>query len=441
MRKLEGVSIERSMLNRKDAKLHRCSQCEVSRPNRRHYVRRRETDEDDQRMPAPFERGHCIVLDSHEYPSEPDLLGNIIRNNLTDVASGDVWSYAAKSHFGFEGILQRFKKEVVDGPGGFTWIHFHSDSAKVILSAAAQELLREWRVVQTSSPRDQVEMNAVAEETNLELGELTRVLLRTSGLPKTFWGFAYDAGIVVRQMLPRKTARGWTSPYQFCTGYEPDLSHIRVWGSKAYRNLPRDEKSMIGKLSDRASIGHLVGYSNLPIGWIIWDVEKLSTFVTTDVLFDEDIPPRNTEYFADIDRVFAPKQETRVDIADYRWLKGTTHQDDETGLLMRTVAVEIRTFKHQPYVVGRRAVELPNGLVGPVEKDFIFVGDLVRMTEATPGFVPMKGHPAFDGVSLETRPPGLISHGGSESQLVEPVNFGMEAKGASPDVVKSGPSR
>jgi hypothetical protein len=158
-----------------------------------------------------------IVSDSHEYTSEPDLLGNTIRFNFTDVASGDVWSYPAKTHSEFLDILKKFKHDIVDGPEGFRWIGFHSDSAKGYLSQASQNLLTEWRVTQTSSPRDQTEMNAVAEETNLELGEITRVVLLASGLPISFWGYCYDAVIFVRRLLPRKTARGWTSPYQFAT--------------------------------------------------------------------------------------------------------------------------------------------------------------------------------------------------------------------------------
>ncbi len=107
----------------------------------------------------------------------------------------------------------------------------------------------------------------MAEQTNLDLGEATRVVLRTSGLPKSFWGFAYDSVIFVRRLLPRKTAGGWTSPYQFATGFEPDVSHLRVWGSKTYQNLPPQEVE--GKLDDRAHIGFLIGYSTLPVGYSI----------------------------------------------------------------------------------------------------------------------------------------------------------------------------
>ena len=298
-------------------------------------------------------------------------------------------------------------------------------------------MLADWKVEQTSSPADQTEMNGVAEQTNLDLGEATRVVLRTSGLPKSFWGFAYDTVVYVRRLLPRKTARGWTSPYQFATSFEPDVSDLRVWGSKAYRNLPRGQ--VAGKLDDRAHIGFLVGYSTLPVGYSIWDTAKQKVFVTTDVGFDEDIPSRAASYYADIDSVFKVLS-SRVELSDVLWLKGTTHVDDENGVLYRTMVVEVRMFKHQPYVVGRRAVELADGSSGPLERDWIYVGDLVRMTEATPGFVPPKGHPDFDGIPRELHSRGLISRtGDSKQHHPEPADFGLEAKGVLPTVINPDP--
>jgi hypothetical protein len=431
LRKLD-IPIERAMLSRRDFKGRRCTECGLGKPNRHHYSRHRDPDDDDQHMPRPYERGHCIVMDSHEFPSEPDLVGNNKRFNFTDVASGEVWSYAAKSYTDFPSILSKFKRLVVDGPSGFRWLRFHSDSAKGFLSADCVKMLTDWRVEQTSSPADQTEMNGVAEQTNLDLGEATRVVLRTSGLPKSFWGFAYDSVIFVRRLLPRKTARGWTSPYQFATGFEPDVSHLRVWGSKTYRNLPRQEVE--GKLDDRAHIGFLVGYSTLPVGYSIWDTAKQKVFVTTDAVFDEDIPKRSDSYYAEIDAVFKVVP-SRVELSEFQWLKGTTHVDDENGVLYRTKAIEIRVFKHQPYVVGRRAVELADGSSGPLERDWIYAGDLVKMTEATPGFVPPVGHPNFDGSPRKHHSRGLISQSGDfKQQLPGPAGFGLETKGVLPMV-------
>ncbi len=101
-----------------DARKHVCDGCARGRPRRRTYHRRRDLDDEDPQMPKPFERGHMVVSDSHEFTNDPDtdLSGNIIRFNFTDVASGDVWSYPAKSHEGFDEILKRFYHDVVNGP-------------------------------------------------------------------------------------------------------------------------------------------------------------------------------------------------------------------------------------------------------------------------------------------------------------------------------------
>ena len=93
--------------------------------NRHHYSRRRGLDDDDQHMPRPYERGHCIVMDSHEFPSEPDIEGNNKRCNFTDVASDEMWSYATKSYTDFPRILANFERLVLNGPFGFRWLKFH----------------------------------------------------------------------------------------------------------------------------------------------------------------------------------------------------------------------------------------------------------------------------------------------------------------------------
>ena len=109
-----------------------------------------------------------------------------------------------------------------------------------------------------------------------------------------------------------------------------------MWGCKAYRNLPRQEVE--GKLDDRAHIGFLVGYSTLPVGYSIWDTAKQKIFVTTDADFDEDIPSRSDSYYAEIDAVFKVVS-SRVELSEFQWLKGTTHVDDENGVLYRTKAI------------------------------------------------------------------------------------------------------
>ncbi len=80
LRKLD-IPIDRAMLSLRDFKDRRCTECEVGKPNRHHYSRHRYPDDDDQHMPRPCERGHCIAMNSHEFPSEPDLGDNNKRFN------------------------------------------------------------------------------------------------------------------------------------------------------------------------------------------------------------------------------------------------------------------------------------------------------------------------------------------------------------------------
>ncbi len=68
---------------------------------------------------------------------------------------------------------------------------------------------------------------------------------------------------------------------------------------------------------------------------------KQKVFVTTDAVFDEDIPKRSDSYYAEIDAVFKVVP-SHVVLSEFQWLKGTTHVDDEKGVLYRTKAIEIQ---------------------------------------------------------------------------------------------------
>ncbi len=68
--------------------------------------------------------------------------------------------------------------------------------------------------------------------------------------------------------------------------------------------------------------------------------------MTADVVFDEDFPSRSDTYYAEIDAVFKIVP-SRVELSEFKWLKGTTHVDDENGVLYRTKTIEIRVLTTQ----------------------------------------------------------------------------------------------
>ena len=110
-------------------------------------------------------------------------------------------------------------------------------------------MLTDWKVEKTSSPADQTEMNGIWERQCAWCYEPLDSKSRFGTLRMTLW-FAFVGRFPER-------LREWTSQNQFATGFEPDVSHLRAWGSKTNSNLPQGE--VVGKLDDCVHIGFLVG--------------------------------------------------------------------------------------------------------------------------------------------------------------------------------------
>ncbi len=72
-----------------------------------------------------------------------------------------------------------------------------------------------------------------------------------------------------------------------------------------YRNHPRNEKT--GKLADRAVVGHLIGYSNFHLEYLIWD-----TAAGTSRVIDN----RPDIYFAEIDKKLSVES-SGVNVGDF----------------------------------------------------------------------------------------------------------------------------
>jgi hypothetical protein len=74
------------------------------------------------------------------------------------------------------------------------------------------------------------------------------------------------------------------TPFEMLIGEKPDLSHLRIYGCRAYplrKNVPH-----LDKLEPRAHIGYLVGYDSANI-FRIWIPSKGKIIGTKDVTFDE----------------------------------------------------------------------------------------------------------------------------------------------------------
>jgi len=127
--------------------------------------------------------------------------------------------------------------------------------------------------------------NGKAERHNRVVMERTRAMLLGSGLPLSNWAEAMFAATFVMNRSP--TGDGTATPYERFYGKRPDVSMLRVWGSKAYAKRPSKQA---GKLASRVIAGHMVSYSSGGHAWRIRSAASGAIMTRRDVEFDETAP-------------------------------------------------------------------------------------------------------------------------------------------------------
>ena len=105
-----------------------------------------------------------------------------------------------------------------------------------------------------------------AERAGAVIVTVARVLRLHAGLPKALANELVYTAARLLNITPTK-AVDWRTPQEMVTGVRPDLSRLRVIGSRGFvldKHVPRGDK-----LEDRTFDGFLVGYDALNI-YRVW---------------------------------------------------------------------------------------------------------------------------------------------------------------------------
>jgi hypothetical protein len=135
------------------------------------------------------------------------------------------------------------------------------------------------------------EQNGSAESSGKWLIIKARCMRIEANLPESLWPKIVSAAGYLMNRTPRKSS-GWKSPWQDlqeCLGltvHQPDISHLKVYGCKAYALIPPQKIPRKDKLAPRAEIGWLVGYQSTNI-YEIWIPQPFKIIQSRDVTFDE----------------------------------------------------------------------------------------------------------------------------------------------------------
>jgi len=96
----------------------------------------------------------------------------------------------------------------------------------------------------------------VVERKNRTLVECARSMLQGKGLSNGLWAEAINTAVYLKNISP-PTCLGFKNPFEALLGFKPTVSHLRIFGSKAYAHIPKADRK---KLDPKALKCIFVGY-------------------------------------------------------------------------------------------------------------------------------------------------------------------------------------
>lgn len=204
--------------------------------------------------------------------------GNLYALVLVDDFSRRTFTYLLK-HKGetFEKFCA-FKAQV-ENETGMKIKTFRSDNGTEFCSNKFKAFLEQNGIQKQTSVEYTPQQNGLAERTIRTIVEKARCMLYDAGLPKRFWGEALNTATYVKNHTVSAVLKN-KSPMEVWTGTKPDISHFRVFGSRAMAHIPKEKRK---KFDAKSKEYIFVGYMEIQKGYRLMDKETNRTIASRDV--------------------------------------------------------------------------------------------------------------------------------------------------------------
>lgn len=163
---------------------------------------------------------------------------------------------------------------------GFKLKALRSDNGKEYTNRSFQKRLIDAGIVHQTSTEYTPEQNGLAERVNRTIVERARCMLFEAKLPKPFWAEAVAAATYVINRSPTKGHK--LTPEEAWSGRKPDMSHVRVFGTKTMSHIPKQKRK---KWDVKSKECILVGFDEQSKAYRLYDPVKKNVFKSRDVIF------------------------------------------------------------------------------------------------------------------------------------------------------------
>lgn len=206
-----------------------------------------------------------------------------------DEASGFCYVYFLKHK---DDVFEKFKQyeSMVFNKFGRGIKIVRSDNGGEYKNTKMSEYLAQKGILMENTAPHTPQQNGKAERANRTISECARTMLRAKNLPKNLWAEAVNTAVYILNRTTHSSQKGIKTPYEIWSSRKPNLQHIRIFGSTAYKHVPKQFRK---KLDDKCEKMILVGYQGESANYRLYDPKKKQVSISKDVIFNEEVNPSN----------------------------------------------------------------------------------------------------------------------------------------------------
>ena len=158
-----------------------------------------------------------------------------------------------------------------------------TDNGREYVNKSFAQLCRKAGIVHQTTVPYSPQQNGMAERMNRTLVERARSMIHHSNIDAMWWAEAVNTAVYITNRVPCAADQTRT-PLERCFGSKPDLSNLRVFGSKGYAQIDKSKRS---KFENKVFPCIFLGYSTQTKGYRVWNTQDKRLIVTRTAKFEE----------------------------------------------------------------------------------------------------------------------------------------------------------
>jgi len=160
---------------------------------------------------------------------------------------------------------------------------FKSDNGTEFVCAELQDYFKDEGILHETSSPYCPESNGKIEREMRSIKDTTRAMLQHKQIPQFLWNEAVGCSVYIHNRLLDRQSPEVTA-FERIFKRKPDLTHLRVFGSTAYVQIPKSARKV---WDPKAKVCMLVGYDSLGRKYRLYDPVKKIVFSDRNVTFWE----------------------------------------------------------------------------------------------------------------------------------------------------------